>query len=94
MFANEKRRFLHNPSLVTLFNRSKLKREIFLGKRACVGDTLSYWILYLFGGNIIRNFHVSMEDNLSEEELSTIMDGEFGITLSPATHNIIFKCRV
>lgn len=67
--------------------------EILAGKRACVGDTLSYWMLYLFGGNIIHNFNISIEDNLSEEELSTIMNGEYGITLSPAAHNIIFKSR-
>lgn len=83
-----------NCSLVNIFNRSKWNNKLFVGKRACVGDTLSYWILYLFGGNIIHNFNVSMEDNLSEKELNTIMDGEFGITLSPATHNIIFKSRV
>lgn len=35
-----------------------------------------------------------MENNLSEKELNTIMDGEFGITLSPAAHNIVFKSRV
>lgn len=68
--------------------------KCFLGKRACVGDTLSYWILYLFGANIVRNFNVSMEDNLTEDELNTIMDGEFGITLSPAAHNIVFKSRI
>ncbi|XP_022168001.1 cytochrome P450 306a1-like [Myzus persicae] len=64
------------------------------GKRACVGDTLSYWILYLFGANIIHNFNVSTEPGLSEKEIDTIMDGVFGITLSPATHNIVFKSRV
>lgn len=72
----------------------KLSNELFSGKRACVGDTLSYWMLYLFGGNIIHSFNISVEDNLSEDELNTIMDGEFGITLSPAMHNIIFKSRV
>lgn len=65
-----------------------------LGKRACVGDTLSHWMLYLFGGNLIRNFNISMENNLSEEQIKTIMDGEFGITLSPGIHNLIFKSRI
>lgn len=51
-------------------------------------------MLYLFGGNILHNFDISLEDKLSEKEITTIMDGEFGITLSPATHNIIFKSRV
>lgn len=67
---------------------------MFSGKRACVGDTLSYWLLYLFGANIIHNFNVSTEHGLSEKEINTIMDGEFGITLSPATHNIVFKSRI
>lgn len=66
---------------------------MFIGKRACVGDTLSYWMLFLFGANLVHSFDISMEDNLSENELKTIMDGEFGITLSPAAHNIIFKSR-
>ncbi|VVC30307.1 Cytochrome P450,Cytochrome P450, E-class, group I [Cinara cedri] len=64
------------------------------GKRACVGDTLSYWILYLFGANIIHNFNISLEDGLSEQEINTITDGEFGITLSPAKHSIVFETRI
>lgn len=67
---------------------------LFSGKRSCVGDTLSYWILYLFGANIIHNFNVSTERGLSEKDINTVMDGEFGITLSPATHNIVFKSRI
>lgn len=70
---------------------SRLPR--FSGKRACVGDTLSLWILYLFGGNIVRKFNISMEENLSKKQFDTIMSGEFGITLSPAAHKLTFELR-
>ncbi|XP_050436079.1 cytochrome P450 306a1-like [Adelges cooleyi] len=63
------------------------------GKRVCVGEMLAYWMLFLFGGNIIHKFDVSVDNKLSEEQLNTIMDGEFHIILEPGEHNLTFKSR-
>ncbi|XP_050537445.1 cytochrome P450 306a1-like isoform X2 [Daktulosphaira vitifoliae] len=63
------------------------------GQRTCVGKILAYWIVFLFGANIIHKFEVSLDSSLSEDEIETIMDGDYGITLEPGLHKLIFKPR-
>uniref|UniRef100_A0A1B0F0M0 Cytochrome P450 n=1 Tax=Phlebotomus papatasi TaxID=29031 RepID=A0A1B0F0M0_PHLPP len=56
------------------------------GKRICLGEELAKMIMFLFIGNILYNFNLSL---VIEGDLS----GNCGITLTPPAHKIIASIR-
>ncbi|XP_076766176.1 cytochrome P450 enzyme phantom [Xylocopa sonorina] len=71
---------------------SFFKPESFLpfltGKRVCVGEELARMILFLFAGNILRAFVVSVPPDEVVD-----LEGECGITLVPKPHRLAFTPR-
>ncbi|CAL7950803.1 unnamed protein product [Xylocopa violacea] len=71
---------------------SFFKPESFLpfltGKRVCVGEELARMILFLFAGNILRAFVVSVPPDEVVD-----LEGECGITLVPKPHRLTFTPR-
>ncbi|KAI8034586.1 cytochrome P450 306a1 [Drosophila gunungcola] len=55
------------------------------GQRMCPGDEMARMILTLFAGRILRRFHLELP-----REGEVDMEGESGITLTPAPHNLRF----
>ncbi|KAH8300581.1 hypothetical protein KR044_009590 [Drosophila immigrans] len=55
------------------------------GKRMCPGDELARMMLTLFTGRILRRFHVRLPSDQQPP-----MDGECGITLTPARYKLRF----
>lgn len=56
------------------------------GKRMCPGDELARMVLTLFAGRILRRFHLEVAPGCQDMD----MDGESGITLTPAPYRLRF----
>ncbi|XP_034109215.1 cytochrome P450 306a1 [Drosophila albomicans] len=57
------------------------------GKRMCPGDELARMMLTLFAGRILRRFHIQ----LPSDQPAIDLDGECGITLTPAHYKLRFS---
>lgn len=54
----------------------------------CVGEELGKMMLFVYGLNILYNFHIDLEENFDD------FNGICGITLTPSNYKLKFTKRI